>query len=250
MIKATCLIINVGAGVQSARALNSLFGSRAGVRMVNQVDDFLRGTDGSLDVGRLWRRFTSAAQRFLESEAGSVPAPRRGSLPRVRNYFDATQLSDEAVDVAIAKSIRRKSGARGTSSGQIPASADQVEFMLQKMTAWRRNVHAANPHLASLPANVKGTIIHSFVSKRMRGLDVAGLRVNERLNSPFLAPGTSQHISAATGVPYTYRIPDFRLQATTLDIKPQGTSLTGAQVDDFMSFGNTSDVRFINYYPF
>jgi len=107
--------------------------------------------------------------------------------------------------------------------------------MLQKMTAWRRNVHAANPNLASLPANVKGTIIHSSVAKRMRGLNVGGLRVNQRLDSPFYAPGTSQHLSPATGLPYAYRIPDFRLQGTILDIKPRGTPLTGAQVDDFMS---------------
>ncbi len=195
----------------------------------------------------------SAGRPFLALEAPSTDlttAPKLGSVPRVRQKFDATQLSEEAVDIAIAKSIRRKSGATGNSSRQIVATQDQAEFILKKMTVWRRNVHAENPHLASLPSNVKGTILHSSVSKRMRRLNVAGLRINERLYSPFHAPGTSQYRSPITGQPYTYRIPDFRMQPTIFDIKPKGTPLTGPQVDDFMSFGNTNDIRFIYYRPF
>ena len=112
------------------------------------------------------------------------------------------------------------------------------------MTTWRRNVHAANPNLAALPAEVKGTLLHSSVANRMRDLNISGLRVNERLY------GTSQYISPVTGRPYEFRIPDYRIGPTILDIKPRGTPLRGPQVDDFRSFGNTNDVRFIYYDPY
>lgn len=190
--------------------------------------------------------------RFADEEVTQLRTrgPSRGNVPRTRQHFDPTQLSDEDVDTAIAKAIRRKSGAKGTASRQISASQDEVEFMLKRTTEWRRNVHASNPRLAALPPNEKGTILHSSVAKRLRQLNIEGLQVNERLNSPFLAPGTSQHLSPVTGLPYKYRIPDFRMEPTIFDIKPAGTPLSGPQFEDFMSFGNTSDVRFIYYDPF
>ena len=75
----------------------------------------------------------------------------------VRNHFDATTLTDAQVDKAIAKSIRRHSGATGNASREIAATGDLVESMLNMITTWLRNVHAANPNLAALPAEVKGT---------------------------------------------------------------------------------------------
>ena len=78
-----------------------------------------------------------------------------------------------------------------------------------------------------------GTAIHSAVSRQMRDLDVSDLLVNRRLY------GTSQFISPATGLPYSYRIPDYRIGLAILDIKPFGTPLSGPQVTDFMNFGMT-----------
>jgi hypothetical protein len=115
--------------------------------------------------------------------------------------------------------------------------------LLKKATYWRRNVHAADEELALLPANQKGTILHSSVAKKMRQLNIEGLLVNQRLY------GISQFVSPATGLPYAFRIPDYRIGPTILDLKPVGTSLSGPQVIDFMNFGNTNDVRFIFYQP-
>jgi hypothetical protein len=94
---------------------------------------------------------------------------------------------------------------------------------------------------ANLPPNIKGTILHKSVANQVRQLNVEGLVVNHRLY------GTSRFISPATGLPYTFRIPDYRLGPTILDIKPVGTPVSGPQVIDFMNFGNTRDVRFIFY---
>jgi hypothetical protein len=179
--------------------------------------------------------------------AESVPARNivtgRNSNWLGRQRFDPSDLSPTQIDNAILKSIRRKSGATGTSTGQIAATNDQVEFILKKATYWRRNVHAADEELALLPANQKGTILHSSVAKKMRQLNIEGLLVNQRLY------GISQFVSPATGLPYAFRIPDYRIGPTILDLKPVGTSLSGPQVIDFMNFGNTNDVRFIFYQP-
>ncbi|MCA9182381.1 MAG: hypothetical protein KDA51_13035, partial [Planctomycetales bacterium] len=155
--------------------------------------------------------------------------------------FDATGMTAGQVDIATLKAIRRASGARGNSAGEISANADQLEFILRKATAWRRDVHASRPTMSSLSPELKGTYLHSSVQRRIESLNVEGLAVNQRLY------GTSSYISPSTGVPYQYRIPDFRLGSTILDIKPQGTPLSGPQYDDFMLFGGTTDVRWIDY---
>jgi hypothetical protein len=59
--------------------------------------------------------------------------------------------------------------------------------------------------------------------------------------------GASQYTSPATGVPYEYRIPDFKLGSTIYDIKPSGTPLAGPQYEDFKAMGGTTDVRWIEY---
>lgn len=112
------------------------------------------------------------------------------------------------------------------------------------MTTWRRNVHAANPNLAAFLAEVKGTLLPSSVARRMRELNVSGLRVNERRY------GTSTHISRATGRPFKFRIPIYRLGSTILNIKPRGTPLRGPQVDEFRSFVHTNDIRFVYDAPY
>jgi len=95
--------------------------------------------------------------------------------------------------------------------------------------------------MAALSPELKGTFLHSSVQSRIRSLNVQGLAVNERLY------GTSPYTSPATGLPFEYRIPDFRLGPTIFDIKPSGTPLAGPQYNDFMSFGGTTDVRWIGY---
>ncbi|MEO8215448.1 MAG: Ig-like domain-containing protein [Acidobacteriota bacterium] len=182
---------------------------------------------------------TAQGSRSVELEE---IAPKRTLAPR--QQFDAKALSDVQVDIAILKSIRRKSGATGDSSRQITASSGQVEFMLQKTAAWRRNAKAADPDVLAFDSARKGTILHSSVQKRIRQLNVRDLIVNQRLY------GTSQFISPNTGLPYGYRIPDFRLRNTIFDIKPAGTPLSGPQYFDFMSFANTADVRWIYYGSF
>jgi RHS repeat-associated protein len=158
-----------------------------------------------------------------------------------RARFDPSGLNDAQAENAILKSIRRKSGARANLTGQIIASADEAEFMLRKTTSWRAGEKAADPALASASAGLKGTIVHSSVAKRMRALNISNLEINRRLY------GSSPHLSPATGLPYEFRIPDYKIGNTILDIKPAGTPLTGSQVSDFKLFGNTSDVRLIYY---
>lgn len=181
---------------------------------------------------------TSGAFRFYEQGGGSHS---RSSSWAGRQRFDPSNLTAEQLDAAIMKSIRRKSGATGNAAGQIVASADQMEFILNGATYWRRNVLAQNPRYAHSSSYGKGTVIHSHVSKQIQRLNIADLIINERLY------GTSQFISPSTGLPYTYRIPDYRLPSTIFDIKPVGTPLGGPQVIDFMNFANTPDVRFIFY---
>jgi hypothetical protein len=118
-----------------------------------------------------------------------------------------------------------------------------VEFILNKVTYEWRNRLAANPAYGNLTSWQKGTLVHSETFGLMRQLNIRGLIINQRLY------GTSQFISPATGLPYAYRIPDYRIGSTILDIKPGGTPMSGPQFMDFMSFGNTSDVRFILYSP-
>jgi RHS repeat-associated protein len=176
------------------------------------------------------------------ADAGEAVAARGSYKGRAR--FDASNLTTEQVDKAILKSIRRKSGATGTSTGEIAASANQTEFVLQKVTAWRRNVHAGNSNLSSLPANVKGTLLHSSVQSRISQLNIRELAVNQRIY------GTSQFTSPNTGLPYEYRIPDFRSPTAIFDIKPWGTPLAGPQYLDFRQFSGLSDIRWIYYLPY
>jgi len=160
-----------------------------------------------------------------------------------RQRFDPSNLTLEQLDQTIMKSIRRKSGATGNPSQQIVADADQMEFILNGATYWRRNVLAQNPRYSNISSYGKGTVIHSNVANQMQGLNIADLSINKRLY------GTSQFVSPLTGLPYVYRIPDYRLPSTIFDIKTVGTPIGGPQVIDFMNFGNTQDVRFIFYQP-
>ena len=126
------------------------------------------------------QRLANKPGLVTESAAGAdaAMAPAEGALPprvaapggRTANFagkqrFDATQLSAEQADTAILKSIRRRSGATGTPSGQIAADSEQTQFIIEKTTAWRRNVHATEPEYASLRAlspQQKGTALHSL----------------------------------------------------------------------------------------
>ena len=182
--------------------------------------------------GRLSGRASSAAAGVRRTGRGVYAG---------RHRFDATNLSAQQVDRAILKSIRRASGARGNAAHEIVATPDQMQDILQKTAVWRRNVHAARPGMATLSPELKGTFLHSSVQRRIRSLNVQGLAVNHRLY------GTSRYTSPATGLPYEYRIPDFRIGSTIFDIKPAGTPLSGPQYIDFMSFGGTRDVRWIPY---
>jgi RHS repeat-associated protein len=184
----------------------------------------------------------------LESDVPVIDAPNTNMVGTASTWtgkqqFDATNLSLEQVDTAMLKSIRRQSGARTNAQGQLNANANQVEDILNLTTSWRRDAHAANPHLAQLPANVKGTLLHSSVSNRVRTLDINGLDINQRIY------GATQNVSPVTGKTYEYRIPDFRLNSPNViyDIKPSGTPLSGPQFDDFRSFSGTSDVRGVFY---
>jgi hypothetical protein len=109
---------------------------------------------------------------------------------------------------------------------------------LNLTTSWRRNVHASNPHLNELPANLKGTFLHSSVSGRVETMNIQGLDINKRIY------GTTQNISPVTGAPYEYRIPDFRLNSPNVifDIKPSGIPLTGPQFEDFRLFSGSDDI--------
>ena len=178
-----------------------------------------------------------------EGAASSNLVTGRSSSWAGSQRFDPIGLSGNQIDTAILKSIRRQSGATANPTGQIVATSDQVELILNKATYWQRNILATNPRFAGLSANKIGTAVHSAVAGKMRSLNVSDLVVNQRLY------GTSQFVSRVTGRPYAFRIPDYRLGATILDIKPVGTPLSGPQVIDFMSFNNTSDVRFIFYEP-
>jgi len=193
-------------------------------------------------VGNWWRgRGQNGAPHAEVTEPRTTiaqgPSAGAGNPPR----FDAAALSTEQVDRAILRSIRRASGAQGNAAGEIVASADQIDFILQKATSWRRNVHASRPGMAGLPPELKGTRLHSSVQSRVRTLDVRDLIVNERLY------GSSPYISPVTGKPYEFRIPDFRLRTTIFDIKPVGTPLGGPQYNDFVRFSGSSDVRWIPY---
>ena len=197
------------------------------------LSTWLRG-DG-VDAATMYPEFV-----FPNSKLDAVDV---ASSWKGKQHFDATNLSKEQVDAAILKSIKRQSGARTNSQGQLVANADQVEDILNLTTTWRRNSHAANPHLSELPANVKGTFLHSSVSSRVQSMDIIGLDVNKRIY------GTTQNISPVTSAPYEYRIPDFRLNSPNVifDIKPSGTSLNGPQIDDFRLFSGSDDIRGIFY---
>jgi hypothetical protein len=160
-----------------------------------------------------------------------------------KQRFDSSGLSPSQIDNAILKSIRRKSGASGTPAGHIAASSDQVEFMLNKVAYEWRNRLAANPDYANYTSWGSGTVLHSRTAAWMRQLNVEGLAVNQRLY------GTSQFISPVTQLPYAFRIPDYRLGPTILDLKPAGTPMSGPQFMDFMNFGNSKDIRYIYYSP-
>ena len=189
----------------------------------------------------LWRAGVSAKRAASGAPAAEGPL----STIAGKKQFDATGLNPAQVDRAILKSIRRKSGATGTPTGEVAASSDQTQFLLEKVTSWRRDVHAGETGIQALSPELKGTLLHSSIQSRVRQLGIEGLKVNERIY------GQSEYISAATGQPYSYRIPDFRLtqpgRTTIFDIKPAGTSLAGPQYNDFRLFGNTSDVRWIPY---
>jgi len=194
---------------------------------------------GTTGVIGMTRRVDAAAARSMQQSKQFVMVENAGGASAAR--FDASELSAEQVDRATLKSIRRASGARGNANREIVANSDQMQFILEKTTAWRRNEHAARPAMSALSPELKGTFLHSSVQRRVESLNVEGLAVNQRLY------GTSPYISPATGVPYEYRIPDFKLGRTLFDIKPSGTPLSGPQYDDFMRFGGTTDVRWIEY---
>ena len=59
------------------------------------------------------------------------PTGRSSNWPG-KQRFDPSGLSPTQIDTAILNSIRRKSGATGTPTGQIAASADQVEFIIKQ----------------------------------------------------------------------------------------------------------------------
>lgn len=230
-----------GAGARCAGAVGATFGLASGVASLK---------------GKVTSKPARPAAEPSVTEPRATEPPVAQSRPdssgRSSNHpgkqrFDATRLTDKQVDRAIMKSIRRSSGVKGTPGGH-RASPDQVEDLLTKTTAWRRDVHAANPSMTGLDPRLKGTYLHSSVQSRVQDLNISGLQVNKRLY------GTSPYISRATGAPYEFRIPDFQLNGRTgttiFDIKPDGTLLSGPQYNDFRSFANTSDVRWIFYEPY
>ena len=188
--------------------------------------------DSSLDVGR------GVSIRVANTVVNTAWVPKQ--------QFDAVGLSPEQVKIATTKSIRRNLGLRTNSQGQLLANADQTERLLHVLTNWRRSVYAKGDDFLALDSNLQGTIIHSSVSNRMRQLNIAGVNVNQRLY------GSSSYISPATGLPYEYRIPDYHhtIDNVIFDVKPAGTPLSGAQFNDFRSFANTNDVRWIYYEGF
>jgi len=157
-------------------------------------------------------------------------------------------IGPEGNDAAIMRSIRRASGATGSSTGKIIATADQTEFILRQATRWRRDVNASRPAVAALPSHKKGTLLHGSVQRRIEPLNIDGLVINQRMY------GSSPYNSPVTGKPYEFRIPDYRMPNISskpiFDIKPEGTPLSGPQYNDFRSMGGTSDVRWIEYEPF
>ncbi|ELR64580.1 Rhs family protein [Photobacterium marinum] len=160
-----------------------------------------------------------------------------------KQRFDATNLTEEQVKIATTKAIRRKLGLKTNSDGQLVTEAAQTEALLSTLAIWRRNHYAADVDFQVLDTKLQGTIIPSSVSNRVRQLNVKDLSVNQRLY------GQSQYISSVTGAPYEYRIPDFYHTGTKtiFDIKPEGTALSGPQYNDFKSFADTDDVRWIFY---
>ncbi|MET0005925.1 MAG: hypothetical protein ABW087_20160 [Candidatus Thiodiazotropha sp.] len=191
-----------------------------------------------------WAPALGVTSRFSRSSAPNNSALNSSSTWSGKQRFDATNLTEEQVKIATTKAIRRKLGLRTNSDGQLVTNAAQTEDLLSTLTTWRRNHYAADPDFQALDSNLQGTIIHSSVSNRVRQLNIQDLNVNQRLY------GQSQYTtSPVTGAPYEYRIPDFYHTGTNaiFDIKPAGTPLSGAQYNDFRSFANTDDVRWIFY---
>ena len=210
--------------------------------------------------GRLARypRFAAEFQVALsEHPAGALRAQSAAAKPEssspnvtrrllAKRQFDATGLSNEQVKIASTKSIRRHYQLQTNTQRKLIANADETAKLLRSITNWRRAVYAGDTDFLALDATLQGTIIHSSVSNRMRQLNVDGVNINRRLY------GTSTYTSPATGAPYEFRIPDYHhtLENVVFDIKPAGTPLSGPQYNDFRSFANTNDVRWIYYERF
>ena len=181
--------------------------------------------------------------------AAAKPESRSPNVARrlhSKRQFDATGLSDEQVKIASTKLIRRHHQLQTNTQRKLIANADETARLLRSITNWRRAVYAGDPGFLALDATLQGTTIHGSVSNRMRQRNVGGVNINRRLC------GTSIYTSPATGAPYEFRIPDYHhtLESVVLDIKPAGTPLSGPQFNDFRSFANTNDVRWIYYERF